>query len=206
MTVYAATVGFPYPKLMAEVGNAESGGDPNIVNGIGAVGVLQILQPVHVKDHPSWTVSYLKNPLNNFKAGKVLWDAAYKTGGSGLEPWADSKDKGNGGGWGKTQAYKDYQASVTESGGTHGNGGSLGGIDGLGNGLGGTDLMGGLDGLGSIASGLGKAGGWMGNPRNWLRVFYVLAGGAVVTVVIATAAGGQKVTPMNMAKRVGIKR
>lgn len=211
MAMYAATAGFPYPTLMAEVGNAESGGDPNVVNSIGAVGVLQILQPVHVKDHPSWTVSYLKNPLNNFLAAKTLWDGDIKAGGTGLGPWADSKDKGNGGGWGKTQAYKDFagKKGIVTQAGISDIPGELTSpfLFGLESAPGGDAVAGTVNGLGDIASAIGKTASWVGNPHNWLRILYVLAGGVVVSVTIVMAASNSKITQqaMGISKKVATK-
>jgi hypothetical protein len=186
MAMYAAAAGFPNPGQMAEVGYAESGGDTNIVNSIGAVGVLQVLQPVHVKDHPTWTVAWLKNPYNNFRAGKVLYDADKRAGGNGLRPWEDSRLKGNGGGWGKTsgavQADIDWEDPLgiipdDDSGSVLG-----GGIP---------EINTGLSGLTDIAKLGVRIGQWSSNPRNWLSAGYVLIGGVVIVVALSATVRGQ---------------
>jgi hypothetical protein len=178
MAMYATAAGFPNPGQMAEVGFAESGGDPNVVNSIGAVGVLQILQPVHVKSHPSWTVAWLKNPLNNFMAGKVLYDADKKAGGNGLRPWEDSRLKGNGGGWGS-------KGSVEQAGLNPGDllGDFLGGFaDGA---TGAIPDVPGVGGLSDIASLTTKFATWATNPRSWLSAGYVLIGGVIIIVALS---------------------
>lgn len=197
MRAYAASVGFPNPALMAEVGWAESGGDTKVVNSIGAVGVLQILQPVHVKDHPSWTVSWLQNPLNNFRAGKVLFDQDVKAGGNGLRPWADSANKGNGGGWAKTATgvaffgdddplddFWDGLFGDQERGpGSEQWEEDMPGLP--------SDVLPDLSGLTDLAK-LGiRMGEWMSNPRNWLNVVYVLTGGVVVAMTLSASVRNQ---------------
>ncbi len=61
---------------------AESSGRTDVVNSIGATGLWQILQPVHVKANPTWSKEWLKNPQNNARA-------AYKISSSGTnwKPW-----------------------------------------------------------------------------------------------------------------------
>ena len=54
------------------VAMAESSLRPEVVNSIGAVGLYQILQPVHVREHPTWTVEWLKDPGHNVAAARVV--------------------------------------------------------------------------------------------------------------------------------------
>ena len=190
MRMYATAVGFSHPDLIAEIGTAESGGDTNAHNSIGATGWLQVLQPVHVKDHPSWTVAYLKNPLNNAFAAKVLWDADKRAGGDGTRPWVDSMAKGNGGGWGKSKAYAEFKGGkpgVVQAGidwgdplniwpDENGDPGFVGGVG---------EAVPGLGGLTDIASGVAQAGKWISNPHSWLNVLYVVVGGTVIVVALS---------------------
>lgn len=190
MRMYAAAVGFPNPEMMAEVGFAESGGNAKVVNSIGCVGILQINQPVHIKSHPTWTVAWLQNPLNNFRAGKVLYDADVKAGGNGLRPWEDSRLKGNGGGWGKTDAFKRFSQGKgsTASNADFG----IDNLPGLGGDLDPLNPDGPLSGLADVAGSvtdiakLGvQAGVWLSNPRNWLNLVYIVTGGAIVVVSLS---------------------
>lgn len=171
------------------VAMAESSGDDKVVNGIGAVGLLQINQPVHVHDHPNWTVSWLQNPLNNLSAGLILFNAAGKTFGP---DWADSRSKGGiPEGWGP---------HVSAAAGGTGGGSStatqvddpcalLKGTPGYDycvaqhSGGSGTPSLGDTAAqIGRLAQALAKAGNWVANPANWVRVAYV-AGGAVLALV-----------------------
>lgn len=176
-------------KEASYVAREESGGDAGIVNEIGAVGLLQILQPTHVKDHPGWTVAWLKNPINNLKAGKILFDQA---GQKWDGPWLDSRDKGATGGWaqyigkgssgGATQVDDDpcellkgtpgYEFCVQD------NSGGGGGADI-------TDLPAQIGRLAQLAA---KAGNWAADPANWLRVAYVVGGGVLAIAAVNVVA------------------
>lgn len=212
---------------VAEVAMAESGGDSNVVNSIGCVGLLQINQPVHVKAHPKWTRSWLQNPINNLSAGLVL----YKAAGSKFDgPWLDSRDKGGGGGWGgKVSGSSGGTASQVDD--------SFGGSDPLEDFW--NDLLGepergpgsegwdddpfglnqdlGLDGirevadqLGRLAQAVAKAGNWLSAPNNWVRIAYVTGGALLALLAINTivqppaARGVRQVTsalPVKTAKK-----
>ena len=201
------------------VAMAESSGDAAIVNSIGAVGLMQILQPVHVKAHPSWSVKWLQNPVNNLRAAKVLFDAAGRWDG----PWLDSRDKGGlptgNGGWGQhvkgsgVTTVSDPCAGLTgdmkkrcedSGGGTQdipidpndpGAGGDLGSL---------------VLQIGRLAQITAKAANWMADPANWVRVVYVVGGGvlaiaavnAVARPVVAPAVQAvQQVTPTKTLRR-----
>lgn len=217
MRMYAAAAGFTNPGVMAEVGWAESGGDTKVVNSIGATGVWQILQPLHVKSHPSWTTAWLQNPLNNARAAKVLYDADRKAGGNGLRPWEDSRLKGNGGGWGKavgtTQAdwkpFEDWNDPL-----------DLWDEDTMGpapespwESLTGETPPESLENAVDAAAALGdiaklgvKAGEWLSNPRNWLNLTYVVLGGAAVIVAIVPTVRSQVIGQVTgIAGKVGKK-
>lgn len=203
------------------VAMAESSGDPAIVNSIGAVGLLQINQPVHVKAHPSWTQTWLKNPVNNLRAGKVLFDEA---GQKWDGPWLDSRDKGGlptgNGGWGQhvkggsATAVSDPCENLTgdmkkrceeSNGGTSdipidpndpASGGDLGSL---------------VLQVGRLAQITAKAANWMADPANWVRVVYVVGGGVLAVAAVNVVArpvvqpvvqSVRQVTPTKTYRRV----
>lgn len=188
IAVMARAVGWgEHSEDAAIVAMAESGGDDKIINSIGATGLLQINQPVHVKAHPTWTKKWLQNPMNNLKAGLVLFKAA---GEKWDGPWLDSRDKGGGGGWGgkisggsgggATQVADDpcellkgtpgYEYCVRERGDT-----APDGVPDLG------DIAGQV---GRIAQAVAKAGNWLADPGNWVRIAYVAGGGLLALVAV----------------------
>lgn len=171
------------------VAMAESSGDSSVINGIGATGLMQINQPVHVKAHPSWTKTWLQNPMNNLRAAKRLFDdAGQKWDG----PWLDSRDKGGlptgNGGWGQhvkgaggggatqiddpcdslkgTPAY-DYCTRDDGDTGTP--------LDEM------TDAA---EQLGRIAQAIAKGANWIADPANWVRVVYVVGGGVLTVAAV----------------------
>lgn len=205
----ALMVGLPNPRVMAAVAMAESSGRTDVVNSIGCVGLWQINQPVHVKTHPSWTVEWLKNPINNASAAKVVYKA------QGLTAWQSYTDgrygrylseSVNSTAGGATQAsYSSYttptgenvnlQSQVQQAG--------FGWNDLLrafppyelykflqgdplpdAPDLGGTPLegaQGAAEGLLGIAEAIQKVGLWSAQPKNWARIVYVI-GGSILTV------------------------
>lgn len=50
------------------------------------------------------------------------------------------------------------------------------------------DLLNPLDSLGALATDVGRAGQWLGNPANWLRIVYVIVGGALVIGALVVVA------------------
>lgn len=183
---YAAAVGLP-ARLFGAIGEAESSGRTDVVNSIGAVGLFQINQPVHVRDHPGWTVAWLQQPGNNAAAAKVLYDQDKAAGGDGLGPWAASRAV-----WSKDPAA----SGASSSGGTgvvqagwlapdpFGDAGIAGGGVG-GHQTVGTDAAASVKSVADLALGAGK---WMANPHNWIRVAMTGAGGGMVIagLIIAT--------------------
>lgn len=170
--MYARAAGLTPPDLWAAIAMAESSGRTDVVNAIGCVGLWQINQPVHVKAHPSWTKTWLKNPANNARAARVIADA------QGLGAW-EAYTNG---------AYKRYykgSGGVSQADWTDDLGGALGGA------LGG-DLVPDLEFLnvaGEITDVALDAANWIANPRSWLRVAYAVAGVALVLVGAAVMTG-----------------
>lgn len=171
------------------VAMAESSGDSSIINSIGATGLMQINQPVHVQAHPTWTKKWLQNPTNNLRAAKRLFDdAGQKWDG----PWLDSRDKGGlptgNGGWGQhvkgsgggaSQVDDDpcdalkgtpaYDYCTRDDGDT------------------GTPLDEATDAaeqLGRIAQAIAKGANWIADPANWVRVVYVVGGGVLTVAAV----------------------
>lgn len=192
------------------VAMAESSGDASVVNSIGAVGLMQVNQPVHVKAHPGWTVRWLQNPTNNLRAAKILFDEA---GGKWDGPWLDSRDKGGlptgNGGWGQhvkgsgATAVSDPCAGLTgdmkrrceeSKGGTQDIP-----IDPNDPGAG-TDLAGLIGQVGRIAQVTAKAANWAADPANWVRVVYVVGGG-VLAIAAVNVIARPVVAPVGQAVR-----
>lgn len=92
MTTYSASqiaavargAGFTGDALTTAVAVAlaESSGRVEVVNSIGATGLWQILQPLHVKTYPHWSREWLQNPKNNAQAAFIL-----SSGGTNWRPW-----------------------------------------------------------------------------------------------------------------------
>lgn len=195
------------------VAMAESSGDAGIVNSIGAVGLLQILQPTHVKAHPTWTVAWLQNPVNNLRAGKILFDQA---GQKWDGPWLDSRDKGGlptgNGGWGQhvkargaapvSDPCEGLPEEMKKRCEASGGGGQDIPIDpndpGAGGDLGSLVLQ-----IGRLAQVTVKAANWAANPANWVRVVYV-AGGGVLAIAAVNVIARPAVTPAVQAVRQAV--
>jgi len=85
-------------QLARAVALAESGGDPLIVNGSGAVGLFQILERAHIgqhgtpKTHDAW-VKHMQDPIYNAQFAYWLWQDA---GQDFHRDWQASESK-----WGK---------------------------------------------------------------------------------------------------------
>lgn len=183
------------PGVWAAIAMAESSGRTDVVNSIGCVGLWQINQPVHVKAHPSWTVQWLSNPVNNAKAASVIFRAQ---GREAWEAYTGPDGKGSDGPW--RQYYKGKAAGATQASwdplkdfwddllGEPKRGPDSPNWDddpfGLGEAGGGLDLGLGdvATGIGTIAEGVQKTAAWLGSSRNWVRIGYV-AGGAVLALV-----------------------
>jgi hypothetical protein len=179
------------PEVWAAIAMAESSGRADVVNEIGCVGLWQINQPVHVKTHPTWTVAWLQNPVNNAKAAAVTYRAQ---GFSAWEAYTGPDGKGSDGPW--RQYYQQNSSNKAQpaswwgdfwkgfkdgfdtgpgpedlfDGGT-GNDPSLGSVTGL------DDVA---KGIGTIAEAVAKTAVWLGNAHNWVRIGYVIGGGLLV--------------------------
>lgn len=202
MAMYAAAAGLPNPMLWGAIGMAESSGRTDVVNSIGCVGLWQINQPVHVRNHPKWTVAWLKNPLNNARAAKVIYESsgygaweAYTSGAykqyynkNAVLPagWMDDFKDGFKDGWDFGPGLEDLWDG-----------------DGLSDDW---DLNPPDTGLGEVAGGLSdiagfmaKAGNWISNAQNWVRIGYVVGGGLLVLVGVQMVIRGQAVSTASKA-------
>lgn len=199
----ALLAGLPQPKVMAAVAMAESSGRTDVVNSIGCVGLWQINQPVWVKQYPKWTVKWLQNPLNNASAAKVIYAA------QGFKAW-EAYTNG---------AYSQYlNKAVTEDTNLK-NEAKTAGWDwyDFGDPLGvlpdpntktegWSDVGGVTQGIGDIAGFLAKAGNWISNGENWLRILYVMGGAALFiggATVIARPLVNQVATQVASSTPVG---
>lgn len=211
------------------VAMAESGGDASVVNSIGATGLMQVLQPLHVRAHPTWTTKYLQNPMNNLRAAKVLFDAA---GQKWDGPWLDSRDKGGlptgNGGWGQhvkgggasqvddedpCRYIRGEAKKYCERG--DGDSGDLPDIpyDPEDPGAGG-DLVSLANQLGRLVQVTAKGANWLADPANWVRVVYVVGGGVLAVaavnviarpVIMPAVQAVQQVTPTKTFRRAKAK-
>lgn len=193
VSVMARSVGWPNPDLVGQIAMAESSGRSDVVNSIGAVGLLQVNQPVHVKDHPSWTVAYLQDPINNLRAGLVLYNQDRAAGGSGYRPWVSSQ---NGpGGWGSSTAATTASSSRPNDScdqlygpaytycenGLHGAQQDAPGDPG-------GSVLDTATELARLAQAVAKAGNWIANPGNWVRVAYVVGGTLLALAAVSIIA------------------
>jgi hypothetical protein len=80
----ASGAGFSGTPLVISIAIAlaESSGDTNVINYLGCVGLWQVYESVHIREHPTWTTSWLQNPANNAQAAYIL-----SSGGSNFVPW-----------------------------------------------------------------------------------------------------------------------
>lgn len=191
------------PQIWAAVAMAESSGRTDVVNGIGAVGLWQINQPVHVKEHPTWTVAYLQNPVNNARAAATVYR---KEGWNAWEAYTGPDGKGSDGPW--RQFYKPSSSSTVtpvfdwndpfnlwpDAWGDAP--GSLGGdtLNDWGNTDGSTSksIAPGISdvatGIGTIAEAVQKTAAWLGNSKNWVRIGYIAGGGVLVLLGLSIVA------------------
>lgn len=183
----AVLAGLPQPRVMAAVAMAESSGRTDVVNSIGCVGLWQINQPVHVKSHPTWTVKWLQNPYNNAIAAKAIYAS------QGLRAWEAYTNGAYARYLGTTVQQEATKTTVTQASWWD----PLWDLDpfGLVPGnpnedyapdkpfgdnppySGAVDALSGVDAIADFAA---KAGNWMSDPGNWIRVAYVIGGMALV--------------------------
>lgn len=176
MALIAATAGLPGdPWLWAAVGMAESTGRTDVVNSIGCVGIWQINQPVHVKANPTWTVGWLKNPVNNALAAKKIYNSQGMNAWEAYTNGAYKKHYKNGGVVKVTdkpvdkRTCEDYFAP-----------GSPGMELCLEEGESPQDIPTPGEALNAIPDALKKTADFLVNPRTWLRVAYGVGGGILV--------------------------
>lgn len=219
----ARTGGLPGdPEVWAAIAMAESSGRTDVINSLGCVGLWQINQPAHIGSHPTWTVQWLQNPVNNAKAAAVVyreqgfsaWEAYTGPSGHGSSgPWRQYYQKSSShsaqpAGWwndfwdgfGKGFDFGPGPEDLVD-GGTQ-NDPSLGDVGNL------TGINDVARGIGTIAEAVQKTAVWLGNAQNWVRIGYVLGGGILVAMGLTVVArpvltgtpGGQAV--MKAAKAV----
>lgn len=194
-------VGFRRDKMVTAIAiaYAESSGDPNATNGI-HTGLWQISQ-VHKKNNPSWSVEWLKNPVNNARAMKKL--SGNGSNWSAWEAYTGPDGKGSDGPWHK------YEKMAKETPGVPGaphqtiTGRGERPLDSvLGEGLSDSlssaagDVVSTAEAARNAVEILIKAGNWLSVSSNWLRVFYVAAGGVLVATALGQISGVGKVVGM----------
>lgn len=193
MYTYARGAGFDNNTaiMFAAFGQAESGGRTDVVNSIGCVGIWQINQPVHVKSNPTWTKTWLKNPRNNAIAAKKIYDSQ---GLGAWEVYTGPDGRGSDGPWLKYKAAAEKaigagSATVDQAGFKPDfnpfDENPLDELRELNEDA--KDSFMDATGLGQVADAINAIGTtavgasqWMSNPHNWVRVVFVVAGGALV--------------------------
>lgn len=155
---WALSGGFPAKdaSTAAAVAMAESGGDSTVVSkGAGAVGLWQILPSTAKGVGQSDSVNMLKNPLYNATTAAKI----YKRYG-----WTQWDAYKNG-------SYKRHLDEAEDAGGF-----KWGGED--------SELFDnpvqGLEDIGAASRDLVRAGQWIANPQNLIRVVYVVGGGVLI--------------------------
>lgn len=162
---------------------AESGGRTDATNNIGAghTGIMQI-SGVHLGAHPTWTRAWLMNPQNNASAARTLF-LQY-----GKRPWLASS--------GRRLLYAKTAEDAAKRAGTAGvDPTTIGGAAGLPDLSPSNPLASAQQAL-SLAA---KAGTWISDPRNWMRIVYVALGGALVVgalVMVAMPVATSVATPV----------
>jgi hypothetical protein len=182
------------PVTATAVAMAESGGNERATNrnddGSTDSGLWQI-NSVHLRSHPTWTVTWLQNPANNAEAMRVV-----SNGGANWQPWTAFRN-------GKYKSHLTQARAAVDA--TSGSTGDLSVSERLGDVAGGVGqlasdplsvladvagaLTGGFQAMLDIVNGIG---GWITDPHNWTRVAYVLAGGALVVMAGAAVASDTK--------------
>lgn len=192
VAAYARAAGFTGDALvnMTAVATPESSLRTDAVNGSsGAVGIWQINQPVHVKDHPTWTRAWLSDPQNNASAAKVIYDAqgmgaweAWTSGAAAPYMAAARTAAASVGGAPATSATADPASwwlpdwnpdHYIEKDGSGSSGGVAGTLGSIGDGL---------VGLTTIAKLIGQGALWAAAPKNWNRLMWVVIGGGMILI------------------------
>lgn len=207
---FAKQAGIPDDRIptMVAIAIAESGGNSDDVSGPNTNGTydtgLWQINSVHGIDNPTWTQSWLRNPVNNAKAM-----AALSHTGTDLSPWSASRSRwlpaitpqkdGKGGiNWGQDEPeiIKDARnglGSLMKKYVKFGWGQQdIPGID-----ASDIPVIGpALDTINTVedatiasAKFAAKTAAWIGNPQNWLRIAYVSLGTGVVLVGLAKLIG-----------------
>lgn len=173
---------------------AESGGNTTARNRNSDGSVDRGLWQINSKWHPEVSDAQADNPA-------TAAQAAFRISGSGRNwrPWAAFTRGAH------TAFMVRANQAVTLAVGTGSLAGGLGAqIDAGGDGVAGA-IAGTAKGIASIASILGKAGEWIGDPHNWVRVAEVLGGAVAVAIglhmIAKSGAGGPVATAVRGAEQ-----
>lgn len=173
---------------------AESGGETTETNtntdGSIDTGLWQI-NSVHRRDHPSWSVSWLKDENNNARAM-----ATVSNGGTNWRPWVAYRT-------GRYREHLDQVRAAVNAERTEGGGVSLPGLPGSpGTGLPGA-IESPLEALIEVVDILKDVGKWIGNPSNWIRIIQVTGG--IVLAIVAAGIIGNTTTAGRIVKKAASK-
>jgi hypothetical protein len=184
VTRHAAAAGFQGAdlRMAVAVAFAESGGNPNARN-LSSREDSRGLWQINVRAHPEFASSNLYDPATNARAARAVLRKQ---------------------GWRAWSVYTNGRAALLLPGVTA----AIAQMD-LGNAIAGTIVDQSNEGgvintaveTGSAIVSVGelaaKAGTWINNPRNWMRVIYVMLGGALVigALVVVAAPVATNVVP-----------
>lgn len=206
---FAKQAGIPDDRvpIMVAIAFAESNGNSDDVSGPNHDGTydtgLWQINSIHGIENPSWTRSWLRNPVNNAKAMAALsnngvdlspWNASRatwlpvvtpKSDGQGGINWGQNepkiiKDARNGLGNFLKQAYKPGWDALTMKVDASSIPVVGPAIDAINN----TEQA-----TIAVAKYTAKTAVWISNPQNWLRIAYVSLGAGVVLVGLAKLIG-----------------
>lgn len=190
IAMYAQSAGMSDPITMSAIAMAESGGNPRAHNaippdnsyGLWQINMLGAMGPSRRAQYGISSNEQLYDPATNARA------AAKILAGQGPSAWSTYS----------SGAYKRYLPKTSGTGKAVQAGWWDDFWDGFGKGFdtgpgpedlwdGGTSNDPSLDGLGDVATGVGaiaeavqKTAVWMANPKNWVRIGYVVGGGLLV--------------------------
>lgn len=169
----AQQAGFPDPATAAAIAEAESSGNPDVVNSIGCVGLWQINQPAWASK--GWSVAWLQVPANNAAAAYIVYQA------QGWQAWTTYT----------SGAYKQYMSGASSA---STDGFTLNPVQ-IGKDIGTSSTAQTLSDLNTLAA-------KVSDPAFWKQILYVLLG-VVLIIVGLVKMGTQNKTLQSAAKAAG---
>lgn len=173
----AQQAGFPDPATAAAIAEAESSGNPDVVNSIGCVGLWQINQPAWASK--GWSVAWLQVPANNAAAAYIVYQA------QGWQAWTTYT----------SGAYKQYMSGASSASTdqpTSDNGPLPSYIPGS------QTVNNTVNTVNSVAELVSK----LSQPQTWKQILYILVG-IILVIMGLVKMGTQNKTLQSAAKAAG---